>query len=69
MLAGVSTRHYQRTAEPVGSEVEQGTRSTSRSALSRAFVERTRRALGELMSLRLDDVRPAVMMLDGLELK
>jgi putative transposase len=69
MLAGVSTRRYQRTAEPVGSEVEQAARSTSRSAVSRTFVERTRRSLGELMSRRLDDVRLAVLMLDGLELQ
>ena len=69
MLAGVSTRRYRRTQEPVGGEVEQVARSTSRSAVSRTFVERTRRALGELMSRRLDDVRLAVMMLDGLELK
>jgi putative transposase len=32
-------------------------------------VEPTRRALGELMSRRLDDVRLAVLMLDGLELQ
>src|SRR5438128_6446010 len=69
MLAGVSTRRYRRTAEPVGTEVEQRARSTSRSAVSRTFVERTRRSLGELMSRRLDDVRLAVMMLDGLELQ
>jgi putative transposase len=69
MLAGVSTRRYRRTQEPVGSEVEQASRSTSRSAVSRTFVERTRRALDELMSRRLDDVRLAVMMLDGLELQ
>jgi putative transposase len=69
MLAGVSTRRYQRTAEPVGSEVEQDARSTSRSSVSRTFVERTRRALGELMSRHLDDLRLAVMMLDGLELQ
>ena len=69
MLAGVSTRRYQRTQEPVGSEVERAARSTSRSAVSRTFVERTRRSLGELMSRRLDDVRLAAMMLDGLELK
>ena len=68
-LAGVSTRRYQRTAEPVGSEVEREARSTSKSSVSRTFVERTRRALGELMSRRLDDVRLAVMMLDGLELQ
>ncbi len=32
------------------------------------FIERTRSALGELMRRRLDDVRLAVMMLDGLEI-
>jgi transposase-like protein len=69
MLAGVSTRRYRRTQEPVGEEVEQAARSTSRSAVSRTFIERTRRSLGELMSRRLDDVRPAVMMIDGLELQ
>ncbi len=69
MLASVSTRRYARTAEPVGSEVEARARSTSKSSVSRAFIERTRRALGELTSRRLDDVRLAVMMLDGLELK
>jgi transposase-like protein len=69
MLAGVSTRRYRRTAEPVGSELEQAARSTSRSSVSRAFAERPRRALGELMSRRLDDVRLAVLMIDGLELK
>jgi putative transposase len=69
MLAGVSTRRYRRTQEPVGAEVEQAARSTSRSAISRTFVERTRRSLEELMSRRLDDVRLAVMMIDALELQ
>ena len=69
MLAGVSTRRYRRTQEPVGTEVEQTARSTSRSSVSRTFVERTRRSLGELMRRRLDDVRLAVMMIDGLELQ
>ncbi len=69
MLASVSTRRYARTGEPVGSEVEAKARSTSRSSVSRTFVERTRQALAELMSRRLDDVRLAVLMLDGLELK
>jgi putative transposase len=69
MLAGVSTRRYRRTQEPVGTVVEQAARSTSRSSVSRTFVERTRRSLGELMSRRLDDVRLAVMMIDGLELQ
>ena len=69
MLAGVSTRRYRRTQEPVGTEVETRARSTSKSAVSRSFVERTREALGELMSRQLGDLRLAVMMLDGLELK
>jgi putative transposase len=38
MLAGVSTRRYRRTQEPVGQEVEQQARSTSRSSVSRAFI-------------------------------
>ena len=36
--------------------------------MSELFIERTRTALGELMGRRLDDVRLAVMMLDGLEI-
>jgi transposase-like protein len=68
MLAGVSTRRYRRTQEPVGAEVEQRARSTSKSSVSRTFIDRTRTALGELMSRRLDDVRLAVMMIDGIDL-
>jgi len=43
MLAGVSTRRYRRTQEPVGEDVE--IRARSKSSVSRTFVERTRRAL------------------------
>jgi transposase-like protein len=69
MLAGVSTRRFERTREPVGSEVEAIARSTSRSSVSREFIARTRDHLVALMSRRLDDVRLAVLMLDGIELK
>jgi transposase-like protein len=69
LLAGVSTRRFERTREPVGAEVEALARSTSRSAVSREFVSRTRDNLVELMSRRLDDLRLAVLMLDGIELK
>jgi putative transposase len=69
MLAGVSTRRFQRTREPVGEEIEAGARSTSKSAVSREFVARTRENLDVLMSRRLDDVRLAVMLLDGIDLK
>src|SRR4051794_12962433 len=37
MLAGVSTRRYGRTAEPVGEDIEEVERSTSKSPVSRAF--------------------------------
>jgi putative transposase len=69
MLAGVSTRRYARTGEPVGEEIDQVTRSTSKSAVSREFVSRTRENLIELMSRPLHDLRLAVLMLDGIELK
>lgn len=69
MLTGVSCRRYARTQESVGAGVEDAARGTSKSAISRTFIERTRIALGELMARRLDDVRLAVLMLDGIELK
>ena len=68
MLAGVSTRKYASVGEPVGEEVEQESSATSKSTVSELFIERTTTALGELMSRRLDDVRLAVMMLDGMEI-
>ncbi|MGZ6798154.1 MAG: IS256 family transposase [Nocardioidaceae bacterium] len=68
IMAGTSARSYERANEPVGSEVEEESSSTSSSAVSRAFIERTRIALGELMSRRLDDVRLAALMIDGLEI-
>ena len=55
-------------AETGREQVEARARSTSKSAVSRTFVERTREALGELMSRQLRSAL-AVMMLDGLELK
>jgi putative transposase len=69
MLAGVSTRRFERTREPVGEKVEAQARSTSKSAVSREFVARTRENLDALMSRRLDDVRLAVLMIDGIDLK
>ena len=67
LLAGVSTRRYARVGEPVGEEVERESRSTSKSTVSELFIERTKTALEELMNRRLEDVRLAVMMLDGID--
>jgi len=68
MLAGVSTRRFAGVGEPVGEDVEQEASATSKSSVSEMFVERTATALEELMSRRLEDVRLAAMMLDGLEI-
>src|SRR5205823_11455608 len=67
-LAGISTRKYRRAQEPVGVEVEGAARSTSKSAVSRTFVQRTRDQLWKLMNRPLSDLRLAVIMLDGIEL-
>jgi transposase-like protein len=69
MLAGVSTRRFFRTREPVRQDVVDAERSTSKSAVSREFVGRTGEHLRRLMARSLADVRLAVLMLDGLELK
>jgi transposase-like protein len=69
MLAGVSTRKYSRCQEPAGEQTARRERSTSKSAISRAFVQRTREALRHLMSRQLADLRLAVVMLDGIEIK
>ncbi len=69
MLAGVSARRYRRTQDPAGEQVEAAARSTSKSAVSRTFVDRTRHALGELMAGQLADLRLPVMMIDGIDLK
>jgi len=69
MLAGVSTRRFARTREPVGQAVIDAERSASKSAVSREFVGRTGEHLRALMARSLADVRLAALMLDGLELK
>ena len=68
MLAGVSTRKFARVGEPVGADVEASSSATSKTSVSAMFVERTTTALEELMGRRLEDVRLAVMMLDGMEI-
>jgi putative transposase len=68
MLAGVSTRRFERVAEPVGSDVERTASAKKKSSVSEMFIEKTRTALGELMARQLADTRLAVMMLDGLDI-
>jgi putative transposase len=68
MLAGVSARRSRRVAEPVGEEIEEVSRSESKSATSRTFVSGTRAALDELLSRDLTELELAVLMIDGIEL-
>src|SRR4051794_27656567 len=69
MLAGVSTRRYARTGEPVGSDIDEVARSMSKSAVSREFVSRTREHLLDLMSRPPAGLRPAAPPSAGSALK
>jgi transposase-like protein len=69
MLAGVSTRRYATAGlEPVGREVAEASRGTSKSAVSRRFVALTRRRLHELLARPVPE-GIAVVFVDGLEIK
>ncbi|MGH7001625.1 MAG: IS256 family transposase [Stellaceae bacterium] len=65
MLAGLSTRRYATGLEPVGSAIEERASGTSKSAVSRRFVQLTRTALEELMTRRLEDLDILVLLVDG----
>jgi putative transposase len=65
MLAGVSTRRYPVALEPVGDQVEQDAKSTSRSAVSRKFVAMTEHALADLLAADLTDLDLVALMIDG----
>ena len=65
MLAGVSTRRYPVALEPVGAEVTEQSRSTSKSAVSRRFVQLTETALADLLAADLSEVDLVALMIDG----
>jgi putative transposase len=65
MLGGLSTRRYPVGLEPVGEAVEEGARSTSKSAVSRKFVAMTEHALGDLLARDLTDLDLVALMIDG----
>jgi putative transposase len=65
MLAGVSTRRYPVTLEPVGEAVEDEAKSTSRSAVSRKFVAMTEHALADLLAADLSGLDLVALMIDG----
>lgn len=65
MLAGVSTRRYPTTLEPVGRDTEASATAKSKSAVSRRFVTMTETALGDLLAKDLSGVDLVALMIDG----
>jgi transposase-like protein len=65
MLAKLSTRRYPVGLEPVGEAVEATARSTSKSTVSRRFVNATEKALAELMEADLSELDLVALMVDG----
>ena len=63
MLVGVATRQYARSLEPLGVDVE--SRGTSKSAVSRRFVAKTRAQLETWQAMPLDHLHLAGLLLDG----
>lgn len=64
MLLGVATRKYARSLEalPAGTK----SRGTSKSAVSRRFVEETAKNLKDWLSRNLSELSPVALMLDGI---
>jgi putative transposase len=65
MLAGLSTRRYGVGLEPVGEHVAAQAASTSKSAISRRFVQATEQALSDLMTADLSGLDLVAFMVDG----
>jgi transposase-like protein len=63
MLVGVATRQYARSLEPLGAEVT--SRGTSKSAVSRRFVAKTRAQLEAWQATPLDTLHLVGLLLDG----
>jgi len=64
MLLGVSTRKYARSLEPIGAELVE--RGTSKSAVSRRFVEVTSKKVDEWLARPLESVDPIAILIDGI---
>jgi putative transposase len=61
----VSTRRYPVALEPVGDQVTQDAKSTSKSAVSRKFVAMTEHALVDLLAADLTGLDLVAIMIDG----
>lgn len=68
LLAGVSTRQYGLTLEPVAARKAHRPRSISKSSVSRRFIALTRRALDLLLERDLSEMKPVALMIDGIHI-
>jgi len=66
LVVGVSTRKDDRSLEPMGEDVESS--GTSKSALSRRFIEATDNRLAQLMHRLLNTLSIHAMMIDGIRM-
>ncbi len=66
MLAGLSGRHYEQGLEPVGDDVR--SRGTSRSAVSRRFVQGTAAKLAQVRSRDISGLGILAVFIDGIEI-
>ena len=64
LLVGVSTRNYEASLEP--RPAERRTRGSSKSAVSRALVRRTRQRLQEHLTRRLEGLEVIALFVDGI---
>jgi putative transposase len=67
MLAGVATRRHVDVADPVSEALEERSRGTTKSAVSRRWKRATEKALSELMARDLSGLDVVVVMIDGIE--
>ena len=65
IVLGISTRGYGPSLGPVAAELE--TRGDSKSATSRALIDKTTEKLAAFLERRLEDVELVAMFLDGIE--
>jgi putative transposase len=64
MVLGVSTRNYERSLEPLPASIE--SRGTSKSAVSRRFVNATEKTLTEMMGRDLSTLAICALIIDGI---
>jgi putative transposase len=65
-VLGVSTRGYAQSLEPVPEDVQ--TRGASKSAASRALINKTREQLDAFLNRRLEELTLIAMFIDGIEI-